>query len=401
MDQIPAPAVSRELWNVLAQTSINFLCLSAYAYFGIWFALEVTHSVLDAGLVDGIWTVPQLLAFAVGAWADRLKCRKSVAIMIVGSRVPAVLAFILALDAQPRLLKLAVMMGASAYLGFAQVASGSIRSIWIRGLTRTGQFSRVVSFQAILQRSLAAIGIVIPGLLFLTGLEVAAVGVALLFGTALVPLTFFAETATATTTPGAPPKKIASGFQYLVRSRLLRQAYSASLTLALVFGMIGLIEATLVALRFDLSALFYSGLGVASSISMAVGAYLGHHWKRPMGLLVPGMFVAMGGLYLLLVPFLFYAVLVLLAVGLGLIYGFVTVPLSAVCSEATPPEFAGSIGGAYGSLLSIAVMTAPLLAGVLLTVVALNSALLLVGLAAIGCGLATMSHREMAKATPH
>lgn len=334
-----------------AHTALARTGTSAFAISIIWIALELTKSPEISGFADGMFSLPLFLSFGFGAYIDRLRSKRALAVLSSASRVVVVLMIILAVIFTSFWLRVLTLYSVTFILGMTSDILNSIRGTWTKQFLLESQYKTGMSLLESVSTVAQGAGFLISAAILTLGIIPATYGISLIFLTSVIPIVGIRDRKEISELEehesiGSSMKE---GLAYIAKSGLLKAAIIITLFLNLAFGVVGIFFAFLVNNMFNLPALYYGLLFFSLTMGIVIGSVVASKVRGKLGLL-NAIFVSTLGVLMASMS-LFTSIYPDFAVtfAMGLLIGIVNVISQTGILSTVKHEMMGRVSGAFST----------------------------------------------------
>lgn len=353
---------------------------SAFAISIIWIALELTSSTVISGFADGMVSLPLFLSFIFGAYIDRLKTKRKLAILTTVVRALFTLTMIVAVLVNIFWIRVLAIYSVAFVIGMTSDILNSVRASWSKQFLLESQYKSGISMLESLTSVAQGIGYAISGAILTLGIVPAVYGIALIFILSVIPLLRIRDVNASMEVESEPfGVSIRSGLSYIIKSEILRAGMVILLFVNLAFGTVGIFFAYLVHNEFGLSAIYYGFLFISLIVGIIIGSVFAVKIKGKLGfynalfIFTIGTLIASMSLIGSITPD--YAI----TFAIGLMIGFVNVISQAGIISRIKHEMMGRVTGAFSTFgLSVTFLSGGI-GGLLIRYFSLHWAFVIVG----------------------
>jgi len=367
--------ISRDYKLVVANTSLSRFGTSAFDLMILWVLLRLTSSPFLAGLGEGMLSLPLFFSFLLGAVVDRSSHRKALAGWATGLRVIAPLLVVASMLLHSEGSVIASLFLAAFLVGLTSDLLNSVRASWTKDLLLEGQYVMGSSLASAASSIADAAGYGLAGFFLEVGFGPAfalLAAVYLISSLPLVPLRV-AEREIA-----ASKSDVIEGLRFVKSTPFLLQLIAIGTVLNLVFGMSGVMIASLVQIKFHLPSIYMSALILSLMTGMMAGSAASSGMRGRVGPKA-AILVFLLGIAAAFMAFLNIYEEPIAALVLGGLIGVLNVMLNAVVLKMVPPELMARVTGAFNTFSLAVTFASGAFGGILISATSVGSSFLIVG----------------------
>ncbi len=366
---------------LLLNTSLSRFGTSSFNLIILWIILAITHSALLSGLGDGMISLPLFFSFLVGAFIERSKRRKSIAIVASAGRALSFsLVFVGFYIGNPIVITLFIYVVAF-FLGLTSDILNSVRSAWIKQFLTEDLYKKGISMSQALASIAEGAGFIAAGLLILLGFERSFIALIFVFALAVIPFVLVRPVENGV--QQSITSSVREGISFIKGNKKVYQVLIIAFIANLIFGMAGILFTAFVQLHLKLSSSYLSMIFFSFIIGTVIGSIAGSKVKGRLGI-IGGSTFGIVGISLLSVSFLNSVFLTLIpGVVIGVLIGILNVGLDTTFVKIIPQELMARIQGAFTTFSLAATFFSGTLGGIVIDITSSTEAFLVMGIAII------------------
>jgi DHA3 family macrolide efflux protein-like MFS transporter len=369
--------LNRSFKLTVLNSGISRFGLSAFNLMIIWVILYETKNAFLAGLGDGILSLPLFLSFLVGAYVDRTRSKKELAVAAGLVRAFFLSSILFGFYLHNVIVILLSIYSSGFILGFTSDVLNSIRASWTKEFLTREQYKHGSSVQSVAVSVAEGIGYLSSGIFLAFGFYNSFLVILLVFLISILPVIFVRSSAkpeVKSTTDSAR-----EGLNFIRGSKPVWQMMSIALIVNMMFGMGGIIFISLVQLKLHLQSYYASVIFSALIGGMIFGSFIAPKLKGKLGNISLIMFVVMGFLTVS-IAFIDNVFIILVPVVLiGIIMGILNVLLSSALLKIVPRELMGRVSGAFNTFSLATTFFSGMVGGAIIELTSVSFSLIIVG----------------------
>lgn len=379
---------------MIVNMGISSFGMSSFAIVLLWVTLALTKSPVFTGLADGITSIPLFFSLVVGAYVDRLKKKKTVAIVASLARSISVFLMFLSLATQNLLMILASIYTTAFFVGLTSDFLTSIRSSWMKEFLEEDQFKKGASiFQSVTSISEGS-GYFVSGAILVLGFASAITGLIAIFVLSFIPLVFIKYKEMQPEGVQSLGFSVTEGLKYIWKTKFVAQLIFLALVLNLFFAMTGIMFTVLIQSRLDLPATFMGIVFLSMTLGIILGSALSSRLKGKIGKNVTPA-IAVIGIAFIVVPYMPHPLLFLVPMFLlGIMVGIVNVMVFTGMIKKVPKDMMARVQGSLNTFALSATFISGTIGGIVISTTSITTAFLLVGVVNILVAVISIFFKE-------
>lgn len=254
----------------LAELGISALGSSVFTVAVLWITVSSTESALITGIVSASLVVPLLFNFLIGSLVDGTEKKNRYAALSFLLRGISSLILIPAELSHGAFLGTALLVLSAITYGFTMDFLVSIRAIWIQNFVKKVRYLKSNSIYGIVSRTTKLVGYFISAILLFISINGAVVFMTAMFFASGVVVLFIDNPKLIVQQGTKFVERTREGFEYVLKSAILREVIIISMISALFAGMVDTASSVMIGLQFHLTAVYLS----YAFISITVGGLI-------------------------------------------------------------------------------------------------------------------------------
>jgi len=376
MDQ-QASKLNRSFKLTVVNSGISRFGISAFNLMIIWVILYETKNAFLAGLGDGILSLPLFLSFVVGAFIDKTRSKKKLAVVAGLARGFFLSSILFGFYVHNTIIILLSIYSSGFILGFTSDVLNSVRASWTKEFLSQEQYKQGSSVQNIAVSIAEGVGYLSSGIFLAFGFYNSFLVILLVFLISVIPVIFVKSSAKPADRSTADSAR--EGLDFIRRNKPIWQMISISLVTNMMFGMAGIIFISLVQLKLHLPSYYASIIFTALILGMVSGSFLAPGFKGKLGTISLIMFLVLGSLTVSMSFIDDVFILLIPVVVAGIIIGILNVLLSSALLKIVPRTLMARVQGAFNTFSLAATFSSGMIGGAIIELTSVSSSLIILG----------------------
>ena len=371
---------------VMASFSVSRTGISAFSLMVIWITLKITGSPIISGLADGLFSVPLLFSFIVGAFIDRSSHKKAIAITAVFARSAAVMLLMAAAVLHIYGLVILFIYMSVVAVGFTSDITNAVRAVWFKIFLKEEDYQKGSSVMNGIGSIAEVFGYILSGVFLFIGVMAGVTALAVVFLIAAIPL-FFIRHHEADPHSSSVADGLRGGLSFLAGDRFLQEGLFLTLVANMAVAMIGIAFTVMIQDVFELPAIYLSFTFIAISAGIAAGSIPGARLKGRLDRIAMPLLLVVG-LAFASVAFIRSAYLLYIPVFvMGAMIGMINPPMFSVLNRHIPSDMMARIMGLFNTLALSMTFLSGTIGGVIIELSSDRSLFTIIGIVISTCAL--------------
>jgi len=374
---------------VMGSFSVSRTGISAFSLMVIWITLKITGSPIISGLADGLFSVPLLFSFIVGAFIDRSRHKKTIAITAVISRSAAVLLLMAAAVLHIYGLAVFFIYLSVVAVGFTSDVTNAVRAVWFKIFLKEEDYQRGSSVMNGIGSIAEVFGYLLSGVFLFIGIMAGVTALAVVFLIAAIPL-FLIRHQEADPHSSSVADGLRGGLRFLAGDRFLQEGLFLTLVANMAVAMIGIAFTVMIQDVFQLPAIYLSFIFIAISAGIAAGSIPGARLKGRLDHIAMPLLL-MVGIAFVSVTFIRSAYLLYIPVFvMGAMIGMINPPMFAVLNRHIPSDMMARIMGLFNTFALSMTFLSGAIGGVIIELSSDRSLFTIIGIVISACAVSIL-----------